>query len=78
MTSRFISTQGLSARRVRRADVLTPTFRDQIALSSESTVVAEFVADPASSANYQSEADLERSLIELFRGQAYEFLPITK
>jgi type I restriction enzyme S subunit len=32
MTSRFISTQGLSARRVRREDVLTPAFRNQIAL----------------------------------------------
>lgn len=32
MTSRFISTQGMSARRVRREDVLTPAFTDQIAL----------------------------------------------
>ncbi len=32
MTSRFISTQGRSPRRVRREDVLTPAFKDQIAL----------------------------------------------
>ena len=50
---------------------------EPIALSSESTVVAEFVADLAASAAYQSEAELERSLIELLRGQAYEYLPIT-
>ena len=50
---------------------------EPIALSSESTVVAEFVADPAAEAAYQSEAELERSLIELLRGQAYEYLPIT-
>jgi type I restriction enzyme R subunit len=30
-----------------------------IAVSSESTVVAEFVPDPASEAAYQSESDLE-------------------
>jgi type I restriction enzyme, R subunit len=50
---------------------------EPIALSSESTVVAEFVGDPAASAAYQSEAELERSLVELLRGQAYELLPIT-
>ena len=50
---------------------------EPIALSSESTVVAEFVADPAAPAAYQSEAELERSLIELLREQAYEHLPIT-
>jgi type I restriction enzyme, R subunit len=50
---------------------------EPIALSSESTVVAEFVADPATSAAYQSEAELERSLVELLRSQAYEYLPIT-
>jgi type I restriction enzyme, R subunit len=50
---------------------------EPIALSSESTVVAEFVADLAASAAYQSEAELERSLIELLRGQAYEYLAIT-
>ena len=33
---------------------------EPIALSSESTVVAEFVADPATQESYQSEADLER------------------
>jgi type I restriction enzyme, R subunit len=50
---------------------------EPIALSSESTVVAEFVAEPATSVAYQSEAELERSLVNLLMGQAYEYLPIT-
>lgn len=55
-----------------------PAYRyEPIALSSESTVVAEFVADAAGSVAYQSEAELERSFIELLRGQAYEYLTIT-
>ncbi len=49
---------------------------EPIALSGESTVVAEFVADPQSSDAYQSEAALEREFIRLLEGQAYEFLPI--
>lgn len=49
---------------------------EPIALSGESTVVAEFVADPQSSDAYQSEAALEREFIRLLQGQAYEFLPI--
>ncbi len=31
----------------------------------------------SASASYESEAELERSFIELLRGQAYEYLPIT-
>jgi type I restriction enzyme, R subunit len=50
---------------------------EPIALSSESTVVAEFEADPAEAKRYQSEAELEAELIRLLREQAYEYLPIT-
>jgi type I restriction enzyme R subunit len=50
---------------------------EPIAISSESTVVAEFAADPASEAGYQSEADLERAFIALLEEQAYEYLPVT-
>lgn len=50
---------------------------DPIVVSSESTVVAEYVPDTASEAAYQSEAELERELIRLLQSQAYEYLPIT-
>ena len=50
---------------------------DPIALSSESTVVAEYVPDSAQATAYQSEADLEREMIRLLQSQAYEYLPIT-
>jgi len=50
---------------------------DLIAASSESTVVGEFVREASSAVVYQSEADLEREFIELLRGQAYEYLPLT-
>jgi type I restriction enzyme R subunit len=50
---------------------------EPIAISSESTVVAEFVADPGSDAGYQSEADLEQGFIALLQEQAYEYLPVT-
>ena len=50
---------------------------DPIAVSSESTVVAEFIPDAATAAAYQSEAGLEREFIKLLQGQAYEYLPIT-
>ena len=46
-------------------------------MSADSTVVAEFVPDPATETAYQSEADLERELIRLLQGQAYDYLPIT-
>ena len=50
---------------------------DPIAVSSESTVVAEYVPDPVAASGYQSEAELERELIRLLQSQAYEYLPIT-
>ena len=50
---------------------------EPIALSSESTVVAEFEPDPAEATRYQSEAALEAELIRLLQEQAYEYLPIT-
>lgn len=50
---------------------------EPIAVSSESTVVAEFEADPARATRYQSEAELEAELIRLLREQAYEYLPVT-
>ncbi|MGM7678360.1 type I restriction endonuclease subunit R [Microbacterium sp. A94] len=48
-----------------------------IAVSSESTVVAQYVHDAVGAASYQSEAELERELIRLLQSQAYEYLPIT-
>lgn len=50
---------------------------EPIAVSTDSTVVAEFVADEVGAGSYQSEADLERELVKLLEGQAYEYLPIT-
>lgn len=50
---------------------------EPIAVSSESTVVAEFIPDEASETAYQSEAALEREFIGLLQSQAYEYLPIT-
>ena len=49
---------------------------EPIAISSESTVVAEFVPESSQDAGYQSEADLERTFIGLLQSQAYEYLPI--
>ena len=54
-----------------------PRKYDPIAVSSESTIVAEYVPDTQAEAGYQSEADLERELIRLLQSQAYEYLPIT-
>ncbi len=50
---------------------------EPIAVSEESTVVAEFVPDADKSSSYQSEAALEAAFITLLQGQAYEYLPIT-
>ena len=50
---------------------------DPIAVSAESTVVAEYVPDPQASGAYQSESALERELIQLLESQAYERLTIT-
>ena len=49
---------------------------DPIAVSAESTVVAEYIPDQKQEAGYQSEADLEREMIRLLESQAYEYLPI--
>ncbi|MDO5067589.1 MAG: type I restriction endonuclease subunit R [Propionibacteriaceae bacterium] len=50
---------------------------DPIAVSAESTVVAEYTPEPCDETTYQSEAELERELIRLLQSQAYEYLPIT-
>jgi type I restriction enzyme R subunit len=50
---------------------------DPIAVSSESTVVAEFLADAASAAAYQSESALEQGLVRLLQSQAYEYVAVT-
>ncbi len=50
---------------------------EPIAVSSESTVVAEFTPDAPEEAAYQSEAELERALVKLLQTQAYAYLPIT-
>lgn len=49
---------------------------DPIAVSSESTVVAEYVAEPDTRTEYQSEAALEHEFIELLQSQAYDYLTI--
>ncbi|MBT1684624.1 type I restriction endonuclease subunit R [Curtobacterium flaccumfaciens] len=56
---------------------LSPRKYNPIAVSSESTVVAEYTPDAAASSSYQSEADLERELVRLLQSQAHEYLPIT-
>jgi len=48
-----------------------------IAVSAESTVVAEYFADASEATAYQSEAELEKELIKLLESQAYEYLSIT-
>ncbi len=50
---------------------------DPIAVSAESTVVAEYVPDVSTETAYQSEAALEAEMIRLLQSQAYEYLPIT-
>ena len=55
----------------------TPPRYEPIAVSDESTVVAEFMPDTSQESAYQSEAALEAAFIELLEGQAYEYLPIT-
>ncbi len=49
---------------------------DPIAVSSESTVVAEYVPDAEEQQAYQSEAQLEQEFIETLQSQAYEYLVI--
>ena len=50
---------------------------EPIAVSSESTVVAEFIPISAGEKAYQSEAELEREFIKLLQSQAYHYLAIT-
>ncbi len=50
---------------------------EPIAVSAESTVVAEYVPDTHAEAAYQSEAALEHELIRLLQSQAYGYLPLT-
>ncbi|HET8554468.1 MAG TPA: type I restriction endonuclease subunit R [Rhodanobacteraceae bacterium] len=55
-----------------------PSRYEPIALSSESTVVAEFVREnEVREERYQSEAALEKDLIDRLQVQAYEYLDIT-
>ena len=54
----------------------TPRAYEPIAVSAESTVVAEYVPDAISDVAYQSEAALERELIRLLGTQAYDYLHI--
>ncbi|MXY65365.1 type I restriction endonuclease subunit R [Candidatus Poribacteria bacterium] len=56
---------------------LKPSYFEPIALSNESTVVAEFESDEVRQSAWQTEAELERGLIEQLQLQAYEHLPIT-
>ncbi|MEA5098138.1 MAG: type I restriction endonuclease subunit R [Burkholderiaceae bacterium] len=57
---------------------LQPYRYEPIAFSNESTVVAEFVPEPAAQQTaYQSEAALENDLITQLQQQAYEYLSIT-
>lgn len=57
---------------------IKPYRYEPIALSNESTVVAEFVRPiEVREERYQSEAELERDLIERLKIQAYEYLRIT-
>jgi type I restriction enzyme R subunit len=55
----------------------TPPRYEPIAVSDESTVVAEFVPEPAKESAYQSESALEAAFVDLLRGQAYAYLSVT-
>lgn len=56
-----------------------PLRYETIAVSDESTVVAEFVPEPSAvrSERYESEADLEVAFIKRLEAQAYTYLSIT-
>lgn len=60
-------------------DAPPPLHYQAIAVSGESTVVAEYQPDAAGpgDAGYQSETELEKELIKQLAGQAYEYLPVT-
>lgn len=47
---------------------------EPIALSSENTVVTEFIPDVVTESSYQSEAELEKAFIGLLQEQAYDYL----
>jgi type I restriction enzyme R subunit len=49
---------------------------EPIAVSDESTVVAEFVADLSQATGYQSVAELEATFVVQLQEQAYEYLPL--
>jgi type I restriction enzyme R subunit len=50
---------------------------EPIAITSESTVVAELDAKLNKAKTYESELELEAAFIALLKDQAYEYLPIT-
>ncbi len=50
---------------------------EAIAISSESTVVAEYLPDENRESAFQTEAQLEKAFIKQLQSQAYEYLPIT-
>jgi type I restriction enzyme R subunit len=55
-----------------------PVRYEAVAISDESTVVAEFVPEPmVREVGYQSEADLEAAFIKRLESQAYSYLRIT-
>lgn len=58
-------------------EAAAPSRFEPIALTSESTVVAEFQPDAAHETAYQSEAELEKAFIRQLQSQAYEYLAIT-
>lgn len=60
-------------------DAPPPPHYQPIAVSGESTVVAEYQPEAAGpgDAGYQSEAELEKELVKQLAGQAYEYLPVT-
>ncbi|MHA7861627.1 type I restriction endonuclease subunit R [Tessaracoccus sp. Y36] len=50
---------------------------EPIAISAESTVVAEYPAEASAPDGYQSEADLEREFVSILEAQAYERLHVS-
>ncbi len=56
-----------------------PSRYEPIALSGESTVVAEYLPDPSDrqESGYQSEVELEKTFIRQLQAQAYEYLTVT-
>jgi len=58
-------------------EILRPLHVNPIALSEESTVVAEYVPEERErEAHYQSEAELERAFIRQLQNQSYEYLKL--